>query len=576
MRALAATLLGVAACADPVAGALVTVQARPAVGEVDSLEVTFSNDNATLSQTFTVDGRDFPLTFSVETPGRTGEIEMTARGLAEDGTLVAIGGGRATLVADELIDATMMLDPADFVVNTSVAGSQRLAWDAAQAGVQIAAGPDGTFTVGFTDDCGSLGRCDVWGRRYDVAAVPLPTEIEASDDQFHVNLTEVFGNDPALAVNGDGTLLAVWSTFDEILAVAITAQGGATAFSETLVSEGTSPDDASVAALPDGRFVVVWTETLPASTERAVRGRLLDASGQLAVNPETASTAPFTIDTTTGDAPDAPAVAITGDGLQMGFIWRDGSTVRVRFTTDMGLLQPISQIEIASVDPFDDLWAPRIVATDDRRYVVAWGHRTFGGDRDDGVIVARRIAPPTGALVGTDSLIARGLADSVTRFGLASDGTDAFIATWHGCGTDGDGDNCGVQARMFRDTGLPVGAPFVVNTTTRGDQLTPSVTWLGEEAFALTWTDESELEPDASESAIRARVVYPTFAAARGVVGAECGGAAGDTCGDGTVCLAGTDEVTRCHAACDPAGPDPDCPDGGVCTTAGTVSGCRL
>jgi hypothetical protein len=575
----AAGLGGVAACDDPLTGALVTVEARPAVGEVESLEVTFANDNATLSQTFQVGGRSFPLSFSVETPGRSGDVVMTARGLAEDGTLVALGEASATITADQLVDATLMLDPADFGVNTSVAGSQRLAWSTALAGVQIAAGADGTFTIGFSDDCGALGRCDVWGRRFDVRAVPLETEIQASTDQFNINLTDVFGNDPALAINGDGQLLTAWSTFNEILAVAITPPGGTVSFSETLVSDGTSPDDAVVAALPDGRFVVVWVETLAASTERAVRARFLDENGAPSVNPETGTSAAFTVDTATGDEPDTPAVAVSGDGLQMGFVWRDGTAIRARFTGTDGRFQTASELAIASYDPFDDVWTPRVEATGGGRFLLAWGHRTFGGGPvDDGAIVVRQIITPTATPVGTDSLVARGTADSFSRFGLARGGDGAFLVTWHACGAIGDGDNCGVLARAFRDTGLPVGEPFVVNTTTAGDQVAPSIAWLGAEgadsAYAVTWTDGSGAEPDTSDEGIRARVIYPAFATARGVLGAPCDG--GDGCGAGLVCLEGTDAVTRCHAECDPAGPDPDCPDGGVCTTAGDVSGCKL
>ena len=509
--ALVIAAAGAASCADPVTGALVTVEARPAVGEVELLEVTFSNDNATLSETFTVAGRDFPLTFSLETPGRSGELTMAARGLAEDGALAAVGTASATLATDQLVDATLTLDPADFLVNTSVAGQQRLAWSTAQAGVQIAAAPDGTFTIGFTDDCGTLGRCDVWGRRFDVAAVPVETEIEASDQQFNINRSEVFGNDPALAVNGDGTMLAVWSTFDEILAVAITPGGGAASFVETTVSDGTSPDDATVAALPDGRFVVVWTETLVASTERAVRARFLDATGLPSVNPETGTDAAFTVDSTTGDTPDTPSVTATGDGLRLGFAWRDGSTVRVRFTTSLGRLQPNAQLDVATLDPFDDVWTPRILSTPDGRYLVAWGYRTFGGDVDDGAIVVRKIAQPDGSQIGVDSLIARGLADSFSRFGLASDNAGGHVVTWHGCQTDGDGQGCGILARTFRDTGEPVGEPFVVNTTTAGDQTIPSIVWLDGDAFAVTWTDESGADPDPSETGIRARVIYPEF-----------------------------------------------------------------
>jgi hypothetical protein len=583
MRRVLLLLAVTTACSDPVTATVVTVEARPSVREVETLEVTFANENATLTQTFTVGGRDFPLTFSVETPERTGEVTMTARGLDEDGGLVALGVASSMITPDQIVDATMLLDPADFTINTGFAGSQKLAWSNAQAGTQIAAGPDGTFTVGFTDDCGGLGRCDLFARRFDVAATPVRIEANASDAQFIVNVTEVFGNDPALAVAPDGTMLAAWSTLSDVLAIALTPEGSAKSLVETTVSTGTSADDVAVAAYPDGRFILVWTETDLTTSERTVRARLLDADGAPLTNPENNATDPFTLDGPQDDAPDAPAVAATGNGLEAAFLWRNGQTIHLRLMDSTGKLLGPQPVELVAYDALDDLWSPRIAALASARYVVAWGHRTFGGGLfDDGVIVARKIAAPTGEQLGVDAFIGRGLADSFTRFGLA-EGDGQLVATWHACGPDVDGSDCGVLARVFRDTGLPVGEPIPVNTTTLASQTTPSVTWLGaasadhgQAAFAFAWTDESGATPDDSETQIRGRVLYPVYDDAAGILGAECGGTGATPCGAGLVCLAGTDSVARCHRSCDPAGPDPDCPEGGICTTAGEISGCKL
>jgi len=582
MRRAILPLIVCSACSDPVTATLVTVEARPSVGEVETLEVMLANQNATLSETFAVNGRAFPLTFSVETPERTGELTITARGLDENGGLVALGTAAATIVPDEIVDATLLLDPADFGINTGFAGSQKLAWTDAQAGTQIAAGPDGTFTVGFTDDCGGLGRCDLFARRFDVAARPVRTEAAASDAQFIVNVTEVFGNDPALAVARDGTMLAAWSTLDEILAVAFTPEGSPKALVETTVSAGAAADDAAVTAFPDGRFLVVWTENDATSGQRRLRGRLLDTNGAAIVNPETATFDPFTIDTSPGDIPDAPAVIATGNGLEAGVVWISGQTVRLRFLNSTGMQQPQQQIDVISYDLADAVWSPRIAAVASARFVLAWAHRTSGGGAfDDGAIVVRKVAAPTGEVLGTDAFVGRGLAGQVTRFGLA-EGDGELVASWHACTPDVDGSDCGVRARVFRDTGLPVGESITVNTTITASQLTPSVTWLGAgsadhgaTAFAFAWTDESGAPPDDSATQIRGRLLYPVFDGAAAILGAECGGT-GATCGEGLVCLAGTDDVARCHRACDPAGPDPDCPEGGVCTTTGDVSGCKL
>lgn len=579
MRVPWLAVLGLAACEPTVTVTVVTIEVRPAVHDVDTIEITFGNDNATLEQSFTVTGREFPLTFSVETPGRTGALTITARALDADAHLAALGEATAEILPDQTAAATLLLDPADFPVNTSVAGQQRLSWNRSSAGAQLAAGLDGTFTIGFSDDCGALGRCDLWGRRFDVTATPVSTLIAASDVQFNINRTEVFGNDPALAVSANGTMLAAWSTFDEILAVAITSDGDAVAATETTVSTGTSPSDPQVAALPGGSFLITWTETDTLSGDDLVRARMMTAAGTPAVSPETGNDLPFTINTDTLGTPTSASVAASGDGLQVGFAWQLGNAIHVRFTNTGGLLVPATELEIANYPVADDVWGPQIIASPDGRFLVAWGHRTFGGGAfDDGAIVVRKIAAPIATQVGFESIAGRGLADSFedrfTRVAIAADPDGAVLVSWQGCGAGGDDNGCGVIGQLMRDSGLPVGPPFVINTTTESDQLSPSLASLGGGAFAATWTDDSRAAPDTSETGIRARILYPAFTTAAGVIGAPCGGADEATCGAGLSCLAGSDGEPHCHASCAPQGPAPQCPAGGSCTTAGSVSGC--
>jgi hypothetical protein len=576
MRRLLLVIAVVAGCSEPVTITVVRVEARPAVRDVDRLDVTFANGNATISESFAVAGRRFPLSFSVETPGRRGVLAMTARALDDDGQLAALGSAEAVIVPGGDASATMVLEPADFGVNTRVAGSQRLAWTNAAAGVQVAAAPDGTFTIGFTDDCGELLRCDLWGRRFDARATPVETEIEASDAQFNINRTAVFGNDPAMAVAPDGTLLAAWTTFDEVLAATITPTGGPGRTVETIVSTGNDPGDPAAVALPDGRYLVVWSEVDAVSSERVIRGRMLGPTGFPAVNPETNTTGVFTISTSSGGSPDRPVVArLAGDTLETAIVWRAGTSILARFTTAQGRLAPGGQIEVIRYANLHDVWSPQVAATPDGRFVIGWAHRTFGGEADDGEIVARKVSSPAATPLGADARLGRGLPDSASRFGLAtSDGP--MVATWHACNVQGDDSNCGIRLRVFRSNGLAVGDDAIVNTTTTGNQVTPSIAWLGpagDGGFAITWTDDSRVRPDTAETGIRARVVYPAFDDAAGVLGARCGASA-PPCGDGQVCMPGSSDELFCHARCDPGGPAPHCPGGGVCTTSGDESGC--
>lgn len=86
------------------------------------------------------------------------------------------------------------------------------------------------------------------------------------------------------------------------------------------------------------------------------------------------------------------------------------------------------------------------------------------------------------------------------------------MIVWHQC-PDGNTAAClnqlDVYGRLLQSDGTPASEPFVVPTTTDGNQRNPSVTAL-EDAFVVTWTDESMAVPDTSGMAVRARIIYPT------------------------------------------------------------------
>jgi len=116
---------------------------------------------------------------------------------------------------------------------------------------------------------------------------------------------------------------------------------------------------------------------------------------------------------------------------------------------------------------------------------------------------------------------------------------------------------------------FPVGEPFLIPTSTVGNQVNPSVVGLLD-GFATAWNDASKTDPDVSGTAVRARVIYPAYDTAVSVLGAPCG-ATLPACGPGLACAPGiTDTMERCYATCTP----PSCPDGGTCSPVGAASVC--
>lgn len=564
-RARAAAVAVVAAlgggCADD-GVTVVTVSSRPAVRPVEELAVTLSNANATLVERFAVDGRAFPLTFSIETGGRDGVLELHAD--AFDGAGAAVGIGAATVALGGRTDVDLMLEPTDFVVNTVFVGDQALAFRPDAGGRQLAVGADGVITTGWTDSCSVVGRCDVFGRRFDATGQAVTSALAAGTAQFNFNRTNnIIGYEPSLATNAAGATLAVWSDGGELMAVTIDAAGAATAITETIVASGTAPTTPAVAALPGGRFVVAWTE-LAMAGQYQVRAIWLDDRAQPVLNPVTGSVAPYTASTVNLGDPAPPAVVALGDGAAHGIAWRNGSILRGRFYTSAGMPRAAADVSIGTFGA--DLIGEVQLAPAGPDVAVLFSRRTSGGDADDGQLVLRRITP-AGARTGVDAIVARGVT-TIRPMALAGRADGALAVAWEACAEDGDGAGCAIRTQLFRPNLAAVGAPALTNTTTAGNQIEPSLAALpGGELFVM-WSDGSAAAPDTDGFSIRARVLYPAYDDVRGL-GARCTSSA--ACGDGNVCMPGSDATPRCYRAC--AG-DRSCLYGGSCTTIGDESGC--
>ncbi|MCE9577835.1 MAG: hypothetical protein K8W52_32170 [Deltaproteobacteria bacterium] len=493
--------LALGACDDTTV-TVVTVNARPAVHGATTLSVEMGNDNATLTETFDLRGHGFPTSFSITTPTRAGALSLVATATDEAGIPVALGSTTATIDPGNRSQASLLLEPADFNVNTQVAGSQRTTWAFGAGARQLVAATDGTFTIAFSDDCGALVRCDVWGRRFTANGAPASSAIAAGTAQFNINRTDIFGNDPALALGPTGNLVAVWSTLDNIVCSAIGPDGSIASATEVILSDGAAPDRPAVAALGN-RFVVAWQEQAQGTGAAVIRTRLVDASCQPALNSATGSTAAVTVSSV--GTPDLAAAATALDGQHAAIVWRSGTAVRGTFMDATGMTNGEQALLEGGSDSV--VWGLELAGIDGG-YGLVYGHRSTSASLPDGGFVLRRMGP-TGTLLGVETTIVTPTPDVQSAPAIARRGDGAIGIAWHDC-TGADGSGCAIRAIATTPAGAVVGTPLVVDTSTAGDQTDPSIGALPD-GFAVTWTDGSLAEPDKSETGIRARIVYPAY-----------------------------------------------------------------
>lgn len=506
-RALALVGAGLtcAACGgdDPIT--VVEVRARPAVTDATQLVVGLANGSSTQTESFAVGGRDFPLTFSVETPGRSGELRLEIEARDSGGQAIAHGGAAIDLT-DGRTDLQVMLEPDDFVVNTTYAGSQDLAFRFDAGGRQLSVADDGRFTIGWSDTCVTVGRCDVFGRRFDASGHPIDTAIAAGDGQFNLNQTDGdVGYEPSLAVDRAGNTAALWSTGTDLFAVVIDDAGAHVTATETVVVTGTGPGTPGVTALPDGRYVAVWTEDGVAPGPYKVMGRYLAANGTPTNNPVTNNNLAFPISLTALTTDRGPAVVALGDASAIAVAWQRADTIVGRFFGSTGA--PLGPEVTLATHTGEELGPPQLarLGTD---VVMIYRRATIGGDADDGQLILRRYTP-AGAGVGAAVIVADDVEAGPAA--LAVRGDDVGVA-WAACNAGGDGAGCGIRFRAYDSNLTPRTEPIAVNSTTSGEQEDPSLGWLPDRSVVVAYSDTSATAPDRNDGAVRARVIYPLAA----------------------------------------------------------------
>ncbi|MDA9464495.1 hypothetical protein [Bradyrhizobium sp. CCBAU 53415] len=289
--------------------------------------------------------------------------------------------------------------------------------------------------------------------------------------------------------------------------------------SEFLVNTTTvgSQFDASITALSDGRFVMVWTDasgTDGDTSSDAIRAQIFNADGSK-------SGTEFLVNTTTADIQYDPVVTALKNG---GFVvaWSDGSGsgsdasfqgIRAQVFNADGSKSG-SEFLVNSTTTGYQL-DEAITALSDGRFVVTWTDGSATGGDTSSWAVRAQIFNADGSKSGTEFLVNTTTSSFQYNPAITALNDGQFVVAWtDGSATGGDTSGTAVRAQVFNGDGSKSGVEFLVNSTTIGDQSGPggggsetiTITTLVDGRFVIAWTDYSQTGGDTSSSAIRAQV----------------------------------------------------------------------
>lgn len=242
----------------------------------------------------------------------------------------------------------------------------------------------------------------------------------------------------------------------------------------------------SVAALPDGGWIVTWCATSPhggpSPEDAVVYYQRYDSTGA-AVGPETQVNTPdgfFGI--------MSPDVTVLADGGWV-IVWMSQHSppdpslwnqdiYGQRFDSNGA---PVGGEFLASTSTGYKQHLPSVTALDDGGWVVTW--MSEGQDGSGWGVYSQRYNAD-GSAAGGETLVTATVADQREPH-LATLDDGGWVITWHSNGQDGSG--YGIFAQRYDSSGAPVGGEFQVNTTTANDQLYATVEALPDGGWAIAW-----------------------------------------------------------------------------------------
>ena len=292
--------------------------------------------------------------------------------------------------------------------------------------------------------------------------------------------TNVFQLESALTTLANGNVVVVWSTFDQVAVGSlrdvysqILTPAGAKIGGETLVNQATALNQraASVAALSDGRYLVVWiSEQQRFDNVVDVYGRVYSATG-VPVAGE------FLINASTNIC-DLPSVAASADG---GFTvaWQEWNGTTLSNGWDI-FARPISvatsgQVFLGQARQVNtylagDQVAPKISALGSS-YLVVWTSSLQDGSGNG---VFGQYLNADGSLLGGEFRVNTTTVSHQVNPCVASDGVATFLTVWSSF--VGGSAITDLFAQRYVKTDLPLAAPGA-----------PIVTVLSSNSLSVSW-----------------------------------------------------------------------------------------
>jgi hypothetical protein len=340
-------------------------------------------------------------------------------------------------------------------------------------------------------------------RRRGNHALMVPAEISSLEHRCLMSIsavggetlvnTTLFGHSqfsnlsaPAIAVTGDGTVVAAWTS---------TTRGHSRVVARRLSADGSPLEgefqasgpflrglrgEAAVEAVGSDYFVVAWDST----------GDPRDPSGsgifaRVYFNDGTPVTGVFRVNASIAGNQRDPSIAslsstqfvVTWSGAGQG----QAHSVFAREFRISG--SPVSKEILVSQTMTGGKQNPDVINLPSGGFQVAWNVKGAGNTNG----IDSRQFNSAGQPVGPEFVVNTATGGIDQQPAMARLGNEEVVFAWQANGDPLDGSGSGIVARRYDINGNPLGGEFPITQTTHGNQSDPSIATLSDGGFAVAW-----------------------------------------------------------------------------------------
>ena len=244
-----------------------------------------------------------------------------------------------------------------------------------------------------------------------------------------------------------------------------------------------------VAGLDDGGFVILWQSRGVDGFNDTIVGQRYDAAGQ-PVDGE------FIVPESSFSNETEPSIALRDDGALIAVWEADGNRIEQKiitdFATDVRPIDILDDDQVSSANTSKD--NPEVAALGDGGHIVVWSSINQAPDSSGWGVFAQRY-DANGDKIGGEFLVNTTISSDQFDPSVAGitggDQDGGFVVVWQSANQAPDSSGYGVFAQRFNADGNAAGGEILINETTTGSQLYPSVTALADGHFAVSWTDSN-------------------------------------------------------------------------------------